>query len=61
MVVTAVIKMGRRRVTEASISAERNACPSSRSWLANSTIKIPFLAAKPISSTKPTWLYIFSD
>ena len=30
--------------------------PSSRSWLANSTIKIPFFAARPTSMITPIWL-----
>ncbi len=30
--------------------------PSSRSWLANSTIRMPFFAARPTSMTMPIWL-----
>ena len=36
--------------------ASRTDCPWSRSWLANSTIRMPFLAIRPTSMTRPIWL-----
>jgi hypothetical protein len=38
-----VIKIGLKRASEASRIASSFGLPCSRSWLANSTIKIPFL------------------
>ena len=55
-VVKAVIKIGRKRRVEASIMALSKAKPRSRSWLANSTIKIPFLVTMPINMIMPIWL-----
>ncbi len=48
--------IGRRRRRGASITASRIDRPSSRSWLANSTIRMPFLAAMPIRMISPIWL-----
>ncbi len=48
---------GLRRTADASSRASRNAFPWSRSWLVNSTIRIPFLAASPTSMMSPIWLY----
>ena len=45
-----------RRVTDPSRIASRTECPSSRSWLANSTIRMPFLAISPTRRISPTWL-----
>jgi pilus assembly protein CpaC len=50
-----VMTIGRKRVSAASIAAPAMSRPRALSWLANSTIKIPFLLARPISITKPTW------
>ena len=47
MVDTLVIKIGRRRWIEASRIAVNLSIPASCFWLANSTIKIPFLATRP--------------
>ena len=49
----AVIRIGRSRSRAASIAASTISRPSSRRRLANSTIRIAFLAASPISMTKP--------
>ena len=51
-----VIITGRRRMVEASKMACFTSAPLSRNWLANSTIRIPFLAMMPISITSPIWL-----
>ncbi|MNR09078.1 hypothetical protein D3C85_1252670 [compost metagenome] len=54
-----VIKIGRKRETAASLMASGMAMPFSLSWLANSTIKIPFLVTRPMSIMVPIWLKIF--
>ena len=49
-----VIRIGRRRVRAASIAASQRFMPFSSSfWRANSTIRMAFLAARPISTMKP--------
>ena len=58
-VVKVVITMGLSRCCAALSNACSNKTPLSRSWLANSTIKMPFFAAKPINITMPIWLYMF--
>ena len=50
-----VIRIGRSRMRAASIAASMIDRPCSRSCSANSTIRIEFLAARPISITSPTW------
>ena len=50
-----VIRIGRSRMRPASIAASAIPRPRSRSCSANSTIRIEFLAASPISITSPTW------
>ncbi len=55
-VASVVISTGRRRTVAASMIASTNARPWSRSWFANSTIRMPFLLAMPISITEPIWL-----
>lgn len=55
-VVIPVIRIGRKRWQEAWIMARSKSTPLSRNWLANSTIKIPFFAAKPTSIIIPIWL-----
>ena len=49
----AVMRIGRRRRRAAIIAASTMPRPSSRRRLANSTMRIAFLAARPISMTKP--------
>ena len=49
----AVIKIGRKRSFAATIAASKIGTPLSYSSLANSTIKIAFLATNPINNTKP--------
>ena len=56
-----VIRIGRRRVRAASTAASNRLIPSSSACLANSTIRIAFLAARPTSTTKPTWARISTD
>ena len=51
-----VIRIGRRRTADDSTIASWMLRPSSRSWLANSTIRMPFFAASPTSITMPIWL-----
>ncbi len=53
IVENAVIKIGRKRNLDASIAALVIDIPWSRNWLANSTIKIEFLVAKPINIINP--------
>ncbi|MCY1367380.1 hypothetical protein D9M69_543110 [compost metagenome] len=52
-----VISTGRRRIAAASSMASRTGRPRSRrSWLANSTMRMPCLLISPISVTSPTWV-----
>ncbi len=51
-----VMTMGRRRILAASMIASSKLRPSSRNWLVNSTIRMPFFAARPTSMTMPIWL-----
>lgn len=48
-----VIRIGRKRCVEAERIASVIPWPASCRWLANSTIKIPFFATKPISMMIP--------
>ncbi len=50
-----VIRIGRNRMRADSIAASTIDRPCARSCSANSTIKIEFFAASPISITRPTW------
>jgi multidrug efflux pump len=50
-----VISTGRSRVLADSRSASRRLSPCSCSRLANSTIRMPFLAIRPTSVISPTW------
>ena len=52
-----VIRIGRRRRRAPSMAASASGLPFSNSSLANSTIRIAFLAARPISITRPIWEY----
>jgi hypothetical protein len=52
---TEVITIGRRRSRQASSAASTIPLPWNSSSRANSTIRIAFLQAKPISTTNPTW------
>ena len=51
-----VMRIGRSRKRQASTVASTRPLPLSWSCLANSTIRIAFLAASPISTTKPIWV-----
>ena len=51
----AVIRIGRMRDSAAAMAASTTPMPSSRCCSATSTIRMPFLAARPINVTKPTW------
>ena len=48
-----VIRMGRSRRRAPAIAASINGVPRSYSSLANSTMRIAFFAARPISMTSP--------
>ena len=50
------IQAARNRNEALSITASRTDRPSSRNWLANSTIRMPFFAAIPIRMIRPIWL-----
>ncbi len=50
-----VIRIGRKRRVEALTAASAGVSPASRRILANSTMRMAFLAASPISMTKPIW------
>ena len=50
-----VITSGRKRMRAASMAASAADLPSSRALTANSTIRIAFFAARPISVTRPIW------
>ena len=52
-----VIRIGRSRSLEASIAASTTPSPRARSCSANSTIRIAFLAASPMSTSRPTCAY----
>ncbi|MNN74832.1 hypothetical protein D3C81_1910710 [compost metagenome] len=49
-----VMRIGRRRFTEASSTASCSSIPWRSSWLANSTMRMPCLVISPISVTMPT-------
>src|SRR4051812_26254567 len=51
-----VIRIGRRRCFEASTVASKRPRPWSCSCLANSTIRMAFLLARPTSTTSPIWV-----
>ena len=55
MKLKAVMRIGRKRSFAASLAASTGDLPFSDSTLANSTIRIAFLAARPISMTSPIW------
>ena len=55
-----VIKIGRSRNRTASIVAARISIPRSTRSFANSTIRIEFLAARPISVIRPICAYTLS-
>ena len=50
-----VIRIGRSRSRAASSAASTSGMPLSRFSFANSTIRIAFLADRPISVTRPIW------
>jgi len=50
-----VIKIGRRRKRAPSSAASSSGLPFSYSSFANSTIRIAFFAANPMSMIKPIW------
>src|SRR5471032_3007512 len=51
-----VIRIGRRRKRQASSTAASGSSPSACLSLANSTIRIAFLHARPTSTIKPIWV-----
>ena len=50
-----VITMGRKRRRAASLAASAALLPTSMPCIANSAIRMAFLAARPISTTRPIW------
>src|SRR5437868_2062648 len=56
-----VSRIGRRRSRTASSVASRGALPSSRCCLANSTMRMAFLLARPTSTTKPICVKMFTS
>ena len=50
-----VIITGRKRRRAPSVAASSRGTPCSRRSFANSTIRMPFFAASPISTTMPIW------
>ncbi|MNS90521.1 hypothetical protein D3C72_1245750 [compost metagenome] len=56
MAVSEVIRMGRSRRTEPAMMASSKDSPRWRSWLMNSTMRMPFLVTMPISMIIPIWL-----
>ena len=56
MKVKLVIRMGRKRKPAASIAAATVVRPWISSSRANSTIRIAFLQARPISTKRPIWV-----
>ena len=51
-----VMMIGRNRNSQASSVASDRGAPNSRRFLANSTIRIAFLHARPTRTMKPTWV-----
>ena len=51
-----VIRIGLSLIFAASKIAFSISLPSALNWFANSTIRIPFLAARPIKMIRPIWL-----
>ncbi|MCY1361373.1 hypothetical protein D9M69_480380 [compost metagenome] len=51
-----VIRIGRRRRRQASSTALRRSMPSCCLSLANSTMRIAFLHARPTSTIRPIWV-----
>ena len=47
------LKVGGHQASCASMIASRTSSPRSLSWLANSTIRMPFFAATPIRMIRP--------
>ena len=56
-----VITIGLNLFLHAKISDSKDFFPRDFNCLANSTIKIPFLAAIPIKIINPIWLNIFNE
>src|ERR1700739_4234580 len=56
-----VIRIGRRRRRQASITASSRSLPSASMSRANSTIRMAFLAASPTSTMKPIWVRMLTS
>ncbi len=52
-----VIRMGRRRMRAAVMAASTTRIPCALRSLANSTIRMAFLDARPMVVSRPTWKY----
>ena len=59
MVDTLVMRIGRRRWSDALLMASILLSPFSCFWFANSTMRIPFFATRPMSMMIPIWLKMF--
>ena len=56
IVATDVMRIGRRRIRPASITADTVSIPRAFSWLVYSTSKIEFLVTRPMRRIMPIWL-----
>ena len=57
IIVSEVIKIGRKRIRDASMVASMRSPPLSCNSLANSTIRMAFFADRPMVASRPTWKY----
>jgi hypothetical protein len=55
-----VMRMGRKREMAASSAASILERPAALRWLANSTMRMPFLVTMPMSMKIPIWLKTLS-
>ena len=53
IVASDVMRIGRKRSAAASLAASCQELPSSRRWLATSTMRMPFFVTKPMSTIEP--------
>ncbi len=60
MMVSDVIRMGRKRIGQASFKDCSMLLPSARRWLVRSTSRMEFLATRPINNTRPIIENMFS-
>ncbi len=60
IVASDVMRIGRKRSAAASLAASCHVLPSSRRWLATSTMRIPFFVTRPMSTMLPIWEKMFN-